>query len=223
MTFEVPISALRPGTNTVAISVHSMWRATPDSSMDASIKATDGSNPVVAPQQTSSTLVAEKSDWSWLFSATTPPPATWTTSAAGTESWSSGAAPLGWGSGPITTNIDVPSGQTRGLTSYFRRTFTVADPSAFSTLTLKTRADDGIAIYVNGVEVVRSNLPGGTLTSGTYALSAISTSNALADPVTVQVPTSLLTAGVNTIAVEVHSNYKATPSASMDLSLVGTA
>lgn len=225
VSFEVPVSALRTGSNTVAISTHSMWRATPDSSMDATVTATAGSNAPTtpAPPSTSTSLVAEKSAWSYLFSATAAPPATWTTAAAGTEAWSSGAAPLGWGTGPIATNIDVPAGQTRGLTSYFRRSFTVSDPAAFSRLTLTTRADDGIAVYVNGVEVARSNLPGGTLTSGTYASSAISTTNALANPVTIQVPTSVLTSGSNTIAVEVHSNYRTTPSQSMDLSLVGSS
>ena len=224
VAFDVPASLLHSGTNTVAVSVHSMWRATPNSSMDLSIEATSGSTTIGAPPAPPvqpTTLVAEKSTWSYLFSATTAPPATWTTSATGTQGWAGGAAPLGWGTGPITTNIDVPAGTTRGLTSYYRRTFDVADPAAFGTLTLTTRADDGIAVYVNGTEVGRSRLPQGALTSGTYATSAVSTTAALAAPVTFSVPPSLLTAGTNTIAVEVHSNYRATPSQSMDLTLVG--
>jgi hypothetical protein len=225
VTFEVPVSALRPGTNTVAISVHSMYRATPDSSMDAMIRATDGSTAVVAPPAapTNTALVAEKSSWSYLFSADATPPATWKTASTGTGDWASGAAPLGWGSGPITTDIDVPADQTRALTSYFRRTFSVSDPSAFAELTLTTRADDGIVVYVNGTEAARENLPAGDITANTYALSAPNTATAVANEVTVQVPTSLLTAGTNTIAVEVHSNYRSTQSSSMDLSLVGTS
>ena len=91
-----------------------------------------------------------------------------------------------------------------------------------SRLTLTTRADDGIAVYVNGTEVGRSNLPSGTLTSTTYAGSAPSTATALASPVTFSVPPSLLVNGTNTVAVEVHSNYRLTPSMSMDLALSGT-
>ncbi|MFI5426966.1 beta galactosidase jelly roll domain-containing protein [Aeromicrobium sp. UC242_57] len=121
--------------------------------------------------------------------------------------------------GPISTNIDVPAGTTRALTSYYRRTFDVANAAAVQRLTLVTRADDGVAVHVNGVEVGRSNLPNGPLTPGTYASSAVSTSNALASPVTFDVPVSLLRNGSNTIAVEVHSNYRSTPNTSMDLTL----
>ncbi len=60
----------------------------------------------------------------------------------------------------------------RALTSYHRTKFTIPAGAKYGTVTLKTRADDGVAVYVNGTEVGRSNLPGGTVTSGTYALSA---------------------------------------------------
>ncbi len=102
--------------------------------------------------------------------------------------WATGAAPLGWGTGPIATNIDVPAGQTRALTSYYRRSFTVADPGAFKTVKLTTRADDGVAVYVNGTEVGRSNLPAGALTASTYASSAPNTATAIANEVTFDVP-----------------------------------
>jgi hypothetical protein len=190
--------------------------------MDTSITATEGNNAPVAPP-TVTKLIAEKSAWSYLFGETASPPATWTTSAAGTEAWASGAAPLGWGSNAIATNIDVAEGQTRGLASYFRRTFDVTDPSAFDTLTLTTRADDGLAVYVNGVEVARANLPTGTLTSNTYATTATNTAVAADDPLSISVPTSLLVSGRNVISVEVHSNYRSTVSQSMDLSLIGTS
>jgi hypothetical protein len=41
--------------------------------------------------------------------------------------------------------------------------------------------------------------------------------------VTFDVPAGLVVDGSNSIAVEVHSNYRSTPSASMDLSLVATS
>lgn len=180
------------------------------------------STPVVVAATTSvtTTLVPAGATWSYYFDNTAPVAGTWKTDAG---TWSTGAAPLGWGSGPIATNIDVAAGQTRALTSYFRRSFNVTNPAGFQTVKLTTRADDGVAVYVNGTEIGRSNLPAGALTAGTYASSAPNTATAIANEVTFDVPVSLLQAGTNTIAVEVHSNYRSTPSSSMDLRLVATS
>lgn len=222
VTFTVPISALRTGTNQVAVEVHSNYKATTDSSMDVAISATAGSTPVAAPVSTT-TLVPAGASWSYWFDNAKAVPETWRTSADATAAWPTGAAALGWGTGPIATDIDVPAGGTRALTSYYRRSFAVASAAALRRLTVTTRADDGIAVYVNGTEVGRSNLPAGTLTASTYASSAVSTTSAVAAPVTFDVPPGLLVDGANSIAVEVHSNYRTTPSASMDLSLVATS
>ena len=168
-----------------------------------------------------STPLANASTWSYYFNST-PVAVGWNQPGFDASSWKTGVAPLGWGTGAITTDIDVPAGQTRTLTSYFRSSFSVPSPGDFATYTLTTRADDGIVVYVNGTEVGRSNMPAGPVTSGTYALTAPSTATALASPVVLTIPKSLLVAGTNSVAVEVHSNYKSTPSASMDLSIVAS-
>lgn len=217
-TFAIPVSALKIGTNQIAVEVHSMYKATPDSSMDAAITAEVG-NAVPQPASTTTPLIREGATWSYFFNNAQAVPADWTTSDTAIAGWSTGNAGFGWGTGPIATNIDVPAGTTRALTSYYRKSFAVADAAAVQRLTLVTRADDGIAVYVNGVEVGRSNLPDGPLTSGTYATTAVSTANAINSPVTFDVPPSLLREGANSIAVEVHSNYRSTPNASMDLTL----
>ncbi len=222
VTIKVPVSALRIGTNTVAVEVHSMYKSTPDSSMDVAITATAGSN-APAAATTTTPLVSAGSTWSYFVDNTTTVATDWKTSEAATAGWRTGAGPLGWGSGPIATNIDVAQGATRPLTSYFRRSFTAQDVGSLTSLKLTTRADDGVAVYVNGTEVGRSNLPAGTLTATTYASSAPSTTSAIANQVTWDVPLNLLTNGTNSIAVEVHSNYRATPSTSMDLALVATS
>ncbi|WP_456696777.1 fibrinogen-like YCDxxxxGGGW domain-containing protein [Aeromicrobium sp. P5_D10] len=217
-TFTIPVSALKIGVNQIAVEVHSMYKATPDSSMDASIVAEVGDS---APQPASTTtpLIKQGATWSYLFNNATTVPTDWTTSEAATANWLTGPAGFGWGTGPIATNIDVASGTTRALTSYYRKSFGVTGAAAVQQLTLVTRADDGIAVYVNGVEVGRANLPGGTLTPTTYATSAVSTSAAISNPVTFDVPPNLLREGANSIAVEVHSNYRSTPNTSMDLTL----
>lgn len=168
------------------------------------------------------TLLSDASTWSYYFDNATPVGTDWNQSTFDATAWRTGAAPLGWGSGPITTNIDIPAGQTRTLTSYFKRSFDLSSPNAFSTYTLTTRADDGIVVYVNGVEVGRANMPTGLVTAGTYALSAPNTATAIASPVVIAIPKALLVAGSNSVSVEVHSNYKSTQSSSMDLSIVAS-
>lgn len=221
-TFTVPMSALRIGENTVAVEVHSMYRSTPDSSMDVAISATPGSN-APAPPSTTTPLVPAGSTWSYYSNSATPAPADWKTSATATSTWRTGAAAIGWGAGPLRTSIDPPAGTARSLASYFRRSFTVQGAAMLKSATVTTRADDGVAVYVNGTEIGRSNLPDGPLTASTYALTAPSTPAALAKPVTWEIPLSLLVDGENSIAVEVHSNYRATPSSSMDLSLLASS
>ena len=81
------------------------------------------------------------------------------------------------------------------------------DPSTVDALVLRVKRDDGIAVYVNGNEVVRDNLPAGTLTAGTYPTVKVTA----ADGVTWKqftIPTSALVAGDNTIAAEVHQDSR---------------
>lgn len=217
VTFEVAPNLLVAGSNVIAVEVHSNFRNTPDTSMDLVFRAT---SEAVAPVFIPETLVAEGATWSYHVDNTVNLPNAWRKGTYDSSSWSTGAAPLGWGHASIATNVDVPAGQTRPLTSYFRHSFTVANPAAAAGYTLTTRADDGVVVYVNGVEVLRSNMPDGEITRNTYALApAPSTAQAIANPVSVEIPPSALVAGVNVIAVEVHSNWRATPNLSMDLLL----
>ena len=191
------------------------------------VRASDGngnrsaSTSVVQPGGgTSTTVLATGSTWRYLFDNTVTVAPSWNQASFDDTVWKSGPAPLGWGtSGPIATNIDVASGQTRAITSYHRATFNVGNPGAFSSFLLTTRADDGIVVYVNGTEVKRTNLPAGSITPTTYATAAPSTASAIANPVTAQIPVNLIQSGSNTIAVEVHSNYRSTPNTSLDATI----
>ena len=81
--------------------------------------------------------------------------------------------------------------------------------------------DDGAVVYLNGVEVMRSNLPTGVVSYTTLATSAITG----AEESTVYVPgtsvSSLLVAGVNTIAVEIHQHAGNSSDISFDFELIG--
>lgn len=224
----VPGAALVTGSNVLAVEVHSNYRSTPDSSMDLRAVATLGSSvqpPVVTdpgdasepgaaqPEQ----LVARGSSWLYRFDNSAPA-TEWAVPEFDDSGWTEGTAPLGFGHSSVVTSL-VFNG-TKPLTSYFRRSFDVADPARVQDFTITTRADDGIVVYVNGVEATRSNMPLGAPAFNTYATSAPTTGSAPA--VTVVVPGTALSTGKNVIAVEVHSNYRSTGNTSMELDAVAT-
>jgi hypothetical protein len=155
--------------------------------------------------------------WSYWDQGTRP--AGWETPAFDSSTWAVGTPQLGYGDGDETSVIGYgPSATAKYLTTYFRTSFTVGDlPEA---LQLGLLADDGAAVYLNGTEVVRDNLPTGTLTNTTRATIGRSggDENAIR-PFTL--PVSLLHAGTNQIAVELHQDSTAGSDASFDADLTG--
>ncbi|CEA07515.1 hypothetical protein BN1051_00830 [Arthrobacter saudimassiliensis] len=172
-----------------------------------------GATPADPPPQ-AQFYIESGSEWKYRFSNDAPP-AGWIDPGFDDSDWARGSAPFGWGSAGLATTL--PSLTPRPLSTHYRKTFHVAAGQPPENVTLITRADDGIIVYVNGVEVVRSNMPEGPLTHNSYALTAPNTATAQASPVVVTVPGSLFTAGPNVISAEVHSNYRSTPSSSFEL------
>jgi hypothetical protein len=148
---------------------------------------------------------------------------TWRTSSyTETAAWKTGNAELGYGDGDEATVVSYgPNASAKYITTYFRKTFSIVDPSTIPGLLLRLKRDDGAVVYINGVEVARSNMPGSTVTATTPANSAVGN----ADETTFfeyVVSPSLLVAGQNLIAVEVHQSDAASTDLSFDLQLVST-
>lgn len=162
------------------------------------------------------TLVARGSTWSYRYSAGAPDPG-WNAVGYDPSSWSTGAAPIGFGTTLVATDIYQPT-TSRPIVAYFRKDVSIADLSTVADLSISLVADDGAVLYVNGTEVGRVRMSAGADTYTTYANAAISTSTALANPVTFSVPVSLLREGTNTIAVSTHLNYRSSPNMSFELS-----
>ena len=97
----------------------------------------------------------------------------------------------------------------------------VANPAAFSALNLRLVRDDGAVVYLNGVEVVRSNMPTGTISSTTRATTSIGGADESAWNASAIDPARLV-AGTNVIAVEVHQQSPSSTDVSFNLELVGT-
>jgi hypothetical protein len=138
--------------------------------------------------------------------------------------WKMGVAQLGYGDGDEATVVSYgPNPNAKFITTYFRRTFVVTDPSLYSQLTLRVLRDDGAVAYLNGVEVARTNMPAGAVTSATTAASNTPdentfftfTADAVANP-------ALLRQGTNVLAVEVHQYSQWSSDVSFDAELAGT-
>lgn len=192
---------------------------TPATAYSYDIRAIDSSGNSSVPGVVATTttanqiLVASGAVWSYQSGGADPGTA-WRQNSFDASSWPTGPSQLGWGDGDEQTVI--PSNT---LTQYFIRHFNVDDPDPFQLLNVRLKRDDGAAVYINGVEVVRNNLPAGTLTSGTFATAAVSgaaenTWNEFS------VPGALLVTGDNVITVEVHQNTNNNVDSTMDLELV---
>jgi hypothetical protein len=85
-------------------------------------------------------------------------PRPWTREEFDDSAWLSGTTGVGYGY-PGQVGLDVSAMRALNETVYIRIPFVVADPSAFRTLTLRMRADDGMIAYLNGQEIARHNAP----------------------------------------------------------------
>ena len=168
------------------------------------------------------TLVQKGAVWKYLDQGSNQGTA-WRALAFDDGAWPSGPAQLGYGDGGEATIVGYgPDSGAKYITTYFRRAFSVSDPGAYQSLTLNLLRDDGAVAYLNGIEVFRSNMPAGTVSYTTAALTAIGGADestfhsAAIDP-------SLLVTGNNVLAVEVHQSGGTSSDVSFDAELVASS
>lgn len=119
------------------------------------------------------TLVAAGSTWRYLDDGSDQGTA-WRAAAFDDSGWAEGAAELGYGDSDEATVVSYGgNASAKHTTTYFRIEFEAAGVAGFTRADLALLRDDGAAVYLNGVEVYRSNLPGGAIASSTFASSAI--------------------------------------------------
>src|SRR5829696_7551517 len=119
------------------------------------------------------TLVPTGATWKYLANGTNQDTA-WRATSFDDSTWPSGAAQLGYGDGDEVTTVPFgPDPNNKFITTYFRRAFSVTNASLFTGLTLRLMRDDGAVVYLNGAEVWRTNMPGGTIGHLTTASVAI--------------------------------------------------
>ena len=129
--------------------------------------------------------------------------------------WASGPAELGYGDGDEATVIEGGPNDDRYPTSYFRRTFDIENVDDVTSLQMRMKYDDGIAVFINGVEVARENLVADAAFD-TYADGSRRPENGIRE---VTVSPDSLVSGVNSIAVEIHQHEPDSSDVSFDMEL----
>ena len=102
-----------------------------------------------------STLFAAGSTWRYEDSGQDIGTA-WRNPGFNDSAWASGDGKFGYGD-PVNTPVNSGPAGDRILATYFRKEFTSSGD--YDTATLSITRDDGVIVYLNGVEVVRDNLP----------------------------------------------------------------
>jgi len=127
---------------------------------------------------TQETLINEGEVWSYFkgFSEPSSPTSAWREFGFNDASWQSGPLAIGYSSNTTeqgfieTTLSDMKGNYT---TVYLRKKFTVADPAAVGALELLAQYDDGINIWINGVNVPGLNVDGPELAYDDTSRNAI--------------------------------------------------
>ena len=110
------------------------------------------------------------------------------------NSWKNGRAPIGYGDGDDRTTISM---QGKFSSVYLRRVFDVKANEIPARLALRVYADDGAVVWINGKEVARVSVPGGTLKYNSFA----NNHEAVWENVVISNPGAILKPGKNIIAI----------------------
>ncbi len=91
---------------------------------------------------------------------------------------------------------------SNNATAYLRIPFNIADPSAFQTLKLRMRYDDGFAAYINGQLVASQNAPASPQWNSTATAAATDAQSQVYEDILIPNSPGLLTAGANVLAIQ---------------------
>jgi len=166
-------------------------------------------------------LVPAGSVWKYLDNGTDQSTA-WRATDFNDSGWASGPAQLGYGDGDERTVVNSGPTNNHYITTYFRRWFLATNPALFTNLTVRLLRDDGGVVYLNGVEIFRSNMPvDPTILFNTLASSNVPAGDETTNYYAMAVNPNLLVAGTNLLAVEIHQVSPTSSDISFDLELAG--
>lgn len=149
-------------------------------------------------------LVATGATWQYWDDAKSPPD-TWNQLDFTATSWKKGPSPLGYGINEVVTRIAPQKQfQTSPVCSWFRTEFNVKETSEKARYLLTVRADDAAVIWLNGVEVARSELLLAHADDQTPSQFSAETYGTVAAPKHYRIPRELIRSGRNVLAARLH-------------------
>ena len=157
----------------------------------------------IKPDPLQDTLIPHGAIWKYLDDGSNQG-TDWRNVSFNDSTWFSGPSKLGYGDGNESTIVSYgPDPANKPITTYFRKRFAIVDPSVYQDIILKLLKDDGAVVYLNGTEVLRSNMPDGSIEYKTLASSSLHDYSELILNESIISP-SMLTPGINILAVEIH-------------------
>lgn len=177
---------------------------------------------IVHLQAADDTLISVGAAWKY-FDKGSDQGTDWRSISFNDSSWASGPSELGYGDGDEATVLSYGAdANTKYITTYFRKTFSIPSLGNYRSVILKMVRDDGAVVYVNGTEAYRTNMPAGNINYSTAARTAISGVDE-STWLMVNLQPSLFNSGTNVLAVEIHQNSGTSSDISFNLMLAGSA
>lgn len=227
---EVPVARLYAGANTLAFEVHQANATSSDIVLDAQVEA------VLSPGLV--TLLPRGSEWRYLDDGSDAGVA-WRASGFNDTAWSKGDGVLGYNNsvnnaagtsaGANTLAEFGPDPNAKPIVTWFRKSFEANDVANLIDFTLSANFDDGMIVYLNGLEIARAFMPDGEVTASTLAIThegdyslpplVTGTDVVVADAGTIA---AALVNGTNQLAVQLHQSAANSSDASFNLGFTAT-
>lgn len=194
--FSIPKAKFVQGVNRISIELHNRGASSSDLRVDAYLKTVPDNG------------FEKESQWSYDDNGVQLADQ-WKNASFDISAWASGKGPLGYGD-PVTTTIKKPLNA-----AYFTKDFTVNLSDLSTTMELGVMRDDGIIVFLNGVEVVRDNMPAGTITYETLSSTTVDGANESIYNI-FSIPKANFVQGVNRISIELHNRGASSSDLRMD-------
>lgn len=164
-------------------------------------------------------LVPKSSRWKYLDNGQYPN-STWVNKDFDDSGWMSGTGILGYNDTRVQTVIGYgPDASNKYISYLFRHQFEVESAATWDDIIVHLLRDDGAVIFLNGLEVIRSNI-GNNSNFNSTATTGVDASDE-GKYLEFHVSANYLVSGTNTLAVEVHQVSAESSDLSFDLSMTG--
>ncbi len=228
-TFDFTVAALKQGeyyyTNQRFVSLYGHAPAIKTQSvlingLEAEWSPLDGTWELGEALGEPTTLIADGSDWRYLDDGSDQGIA-WRAPDFDDSVWPTGTARLGYGDEEVVTTIRYgDDASQKHITYYFRKEFDWDPTETVTTLIAELSRDDGAVVYLNGVEIIRSNLPENVEIN--YRTTALTTMGGIEETRfhSYSVDPALLLPGRNVIAAEAHQRSQTSSDLGFDFRMV---